>query len=380
MQSRLITSIRDVSPGDWNALTDSGYPFTAYDFLDALEQNDCVGEARGWQPAHLLLEEDGQLIGAAPSYLKYHSMGEFVFDWAWADAYRQLGLNYYPKLLSAVPFSPVTGPRLLARSAYAKAGLAKALRQQCESLGISSAHALFVGEEDSLSLERAGFMPRHDCQYHWYNDGYGDFDGFLAALSASKRKKIRRERRRVAEAGINLECHYGGNMSEALWRVVYAFYADTYHIRGQRPYLNWAFWLDLAERMGERLVIFIAYHHGEPVAAALTVRGSDTLYGRHWGCAQDYHSLHFEACYYQGIEYCIQHGLTRFDAGAQGPHKLNRGFMPVRTCSAHWVADARLREAIGDFLSRERDMMAGHMQERRRHSPYKSSPEQGDGC
>lgn len=371
MQTRLISSIREVAPHLWDGLSDSGYPFMAHDFLHALESNGCVGEARGWQPAHLLLEEDGETLGAAPLYLKYHSQGEFVFDWAWADAYAQLGLNYYPKLLNAIPFTPATGPRLLARSREVKGRLAEALRLHGEQLGISSAHSLFLDESESALLESSDFMLRHDCQYHWYNDGYRDFDAFLATLSASKRKKIRRERRRVMEAGIRLERVHGHEMSESLWRTVYDFYASTYLMRGQLPYLNLDFWLDLAQRMGERVVVFIARHDDRPVATALTLQGNDTLYGRHWGCAEDYHSLHFEACYYQGIEYCIEQGLSRFDAGAQGPHKLSRGFTPVLTRSAHWIADGRLREAIRDFLGRERRLMAEHVAERRAHSPYK---------
>lgn len=371
MQTRLISNIRDVEPQAWDALSDPGYPFTRHAFLDALESSGCVSEAEGWQPAHLLLEEDGKLLGAAPLYLKYHSRGEFVFDWAWADAYQRLGLTYYPKLLNAIPFTPSTGPRLLGGSQDIKSSLAHALREHAGGLGLSSAHALFLPDEDSTLLNSQEFLLRHDCQYHWHNPGYADFDAFLGALSASKRKKIRRERRRVQEAGIHMERYLGPEISGSLWETIYAFYADTYHLRGQLPYLNLDFWLELAQRMGDRIVVFLARHHGRPVAAALTLQGGDTLYGRHWGCAEDYHSLHFEACYYQGIDYCIEQRLARFDAGAQGSHKLTRGFMPVQTRSAHWVADPRLRTAISDFLDQERRLVSEYIEERKSHSPYK---------
>lgn len=377
MQAKLVPSVTDIDAVAWNALAAGAYPFVRHEFLRLLEETGCVGPEQGWQPAHVVVESPaGELLGVAPAYLKYHSFGEFVFDWAWADAYERAGGRYYPKLLSAVPFTPATGPRLLSRDAGVAAGLAQALRRLSDDLELSSAHVLFPAEADAGHYAEQGFLRRIDCQYHWFNDGYASFDDFLGALSAAKRKKIRRERRRVSEAGVSIEALPGEDIPEHLWQRIYGFYANTYHERGQDPYLGADFFPRLARTLPGTVVVFLARDDSGPVAAALTLRDHDTLYGRHWGCLADYHSLHFETCYYQGIEYCISQGLRRFDAGAQGQHKLSRGFMPVETQSLHWIADARFRAAVDDFLKRERPLMREHIDEQREHSPYRRAAEQ----
>lgn len=378
MQARLVPSVDEIPAAVWNNLVPDGYPFVRHEFLRLLEETGCVGPEQGWQPAHVALEnDDGQTVGIAPAYLKYHSFGEFVFDWSWADAYQRAGGRYYPKLLNAVPFTPSTGPRLLVNNRTAGEALAQAVRAFATDLSLSSAHALFLQSEDTESYEAQGFLERLDCQYQWFNAGYESFDAFLDALNASKRKKIRRERRRVSEAGIHIEAVPGESIDNTLWRQIYSFYANTYHERGQDPYLTETFFPQLAHALPGYVIVFIARESsGRAVAAALTLRDSQTLYGRHWGCQADYHSLHFEACYYQGIEYCIRHGLLRFDAGAQGEHKVSRGFVPITTRSAHWIADSRFRTAVSEFLHRERVLIRQHMEAQRAHSPYKQTVEQ----
>ena len=376
MQAKLIPSVADVSADAWNALTPEGYPFVRHEFLRLLEETGCVGPEQGWQPAHVVIQDDaGTPVGLAPSYLKYHSLGEFVFDWSWADAYERAGGKYYPKLLNAIPFTPSVGPRLLSRDPALTAALAEAVRLLSDDLSLSSAHVLFPNDEHARGLEEQGFLRRIDCQYQWFNRDYTSFDDFLNALSASKRKKIRRERRRVSEAGIVIEAVPGEEIDAALWARIYGFYANTYHERGQDPYLTPDFFPRLSRALPGTVVVFLARDNGGAVAAALTLRDGTTLYGRHWGCLADYHSLHFETCYYQGIDYCIRHGLQRFDAGAQGQHKLSRGFMPVETQSLHWIADERFRAAVADFLERERPLIREHMDEQRGHSPYRAETE-----
>lgn len=370
MEIRVVDKLKTIDSQQWNALLPDTYPFLRHEFLHALEVCGCLAPATGWTPCHFVAEEDGRLIGAAPAYLKQHSYGEFVFDWSWADAYRRAGQRYYPKLLNAIPFTPSVGPRLLG-SPEVRRCLAEAQRALTAEHDLSSAHALFVTEADAAAFERAGFLARTDCQYHWSNNDYEDFDDFLARLTAAKRKKIRRERRRVMEAGINIETYNADELDEAAWDTVYRFYASTYHLRGQQPYLNLAFFLRLRETMPDRVVVFLAHHGRHPVAAALTLRDDTTLYGRHWGSHDDYHSLHFEACYYQGIDYCIRHGLRHFDAGAQGEHKLSRGFVPVITHSFHWLAHPRLRAAVADFLSRETPLVTEYAAFQESHKPYR---------
>lgn len=358
IHARQVDSILDVCASAWDALIDTSQPFIRHGFLAALEASGSVGAHNGWQPAHLLLEDDdGHLIGAAPLYDKEHSYGEFVFDFAWANAYNQLGLDYYPKLLCAVPFSPVVGPRLLARDDATRNQLAQRLAALPAQQDRSSLHVLFGNGDTTNAMHDAGALFRQECQYRWYNRGYADFEAFLARLSSKRRKAIRRERKRMHDAGVEVTVRTPDQIDAELWRTLYMFYTRTYAIRGQAPYLTPAFFDELFARMATQVRFFIAWHRGEPVGMAFMMVDNDTLYGRHWGCATDYHSLHFETCYYAGIDYCIEHGLHCFDAGAQGEHKIRRGFEPVALQSAHVIADDRLSAAVADFVRREGALM-----------------------
>jgi predicted N-acyltransferase len=373
-----LPRIADLAPADWNGLTASGNPFLRHEFLHALEESGCVDGDSGWRPAHLVAREDGRLLGALPCYLKSHSWGEFVFDFAWADAYARSGRSYYPKAVSAVPYTPAGGPRLLVPSspdaAGIKAALLEAARNQVIELGASSFHCLFPSREDAEFLETQGYAIRLGCQYHWHNRGYRDFDHFLDGFSAEKRKKVRRERRRVQEAGIEVLLLEGPEVTPALWQVFYRFYQDT--MLGKSGYLplSLAFFRQVGRTMPENVVLALARWRGDYVAAALSFRGGDTLYGRYWGASRDFHSLHFELCYYAGIDYCIRNGLRCFEPGAQGEHKISRGFLPTATYSAHWLADTAFRRAIYQFLDREREEMRYHIASLDAHAPYKSTP------
>jgi predicted N-acyltransferase len=370
-------SLQAIPAADWNRLVDGDAPFLRYEFLAAMERHGCVGERLGWIPQHLALHEQGELVAAAPAYLKHNSYGELVFDWSWADAYHRAGLRYYPKLVVASPYTPANGPRLLVadgpkRDAYRHA-LANAVREHAEQLRVSSVHWLFTTDEETSLLERQGLLRRMGCQFHWENHGYRDFEDFLARFSSEKRKKIRRERRRVAEAGIRFQVCRGHAASEAQWAAFHRLYASTFDRRGGIATLSLPFFQDIAEAMGGQVLLVLAYRGERLVAAALDLIGSSSLFGRHWGCCEDYHSLHFEACYYQGLQYCIDHGLTRFEPGAQGEHKISRGFLPTPTWSAHWIADPRFRMAIAQFLHQETAAMSDYLDEMRTHSPYKAA-------
>ncbi len=366
LHARQVDSILDVPSAPWNALVASDQPFVQHGFLAALEASASVAPGNGWRPAHLLLEsDDGRLIGAAPLYEKRHSFGEFVFDFAWANAYQRLGLDYYPKLVNAIPFTPVAGPRLFARDGHTRRALARYLAGLPERKRVSSLHTLFADDPGMAAMRHAGALARRGCQYRWYNRGYADFDAFLARLSSKRRKEIRRERKRMRDAGVEVIVRRPDQIPRKLWRTLYAFYRRTYAIRGQTPYLTPAFFAELAMRLPEQVLFFVACHRDTPVGMAFMMRGGDTLYGRHWGCATDYHSLHFETCYYAGIDYCIEHNLACFDAGVQGEHKIRRGFEPVTTWSAHVIDDARLSAAVADFVTHEADMMAAFEAEQR---------------
>lgn len=370
--ARTLSRIGDVTAADWDALFPAAYPFTRHAFLDALERHRCVGAGTGWDPCHLVVDDPhGGLAAAMPLYRKRHSYGEFVFDFGWARAAQQLGVRYYPKLVCAVPFTPATGPRLAARSTPARAALLAAARTQLTS-GASSLHALFLEPDDAGVLAEAGWLERHDIQFHWRAQGERHFADFVGRLRSEKRKKILRERRDVAEAGIRFAWHRGDELDEAQWNAVYAMYANTYDERGQAPYLTPGFFLDYGRRPDTPLRLILAYHDDRPVAVALTLVGGDTLYGRHWGCLERYRGLHFETCYYQGIELCLAEGLARFDAGAQGAHKLARGFMPVLTRSAHRLGDDRLAGPVAAFLDRERAEVSREHALLAQHSPYRS--------
>lgn len=372
---KIHQQIAELDPQQWNQLGASAYPFLRHEFLDALEQHGCLGERYGWIPRHISVsDEDGTLLAAAPLYLKFNSYGEFVFDWSWADAYQRNGLDYYPKLVSASPYTPATGPKLL---------LAENAPEECRQLlidsalelarqsGVSSLHWLFTKEADNQALLPRAFMQRTGCQFHWCNQNYHSFDDFLATFSSAKRKKVKRERRRVFEAGVSFRLLNGHSATQADWQDFHQLYESTFDKKGGMPTLSLGFFSDIAEKMPESVLLVQAIYDNDVVAAAFNLVGDDTLYGRHWGCREEFHSLHFEACYYQGLEYCIEHGLQRFEPGAQGEHKVSRGFLPTPTWSAHWLADERFSQAVRQFLQHETEGMQDYMQELAEHSPYR---------
>ena len=375
MELQIASSIASLETSEWNQVAGTACPFLRHEFLLALERHGAVGEGYGWLPRYLLAREGGQLVGAVPLYLKDNSYGEFVFDWAWADAYHRHGLPYYPKAVVAVPYTPATGPRLLmhpgADRARVATGLIEMARALMEQEGLSSLHWLFTDADDTALLCEQGFMPRLGCQFHWHNHGYRDFEHFLSQLNSRKRKQLRRERRQVCDAGVDLQVVHGNEMNQEQWSVMHAFYRSTFERKSGIPTLSQGFFEEVGRTMGEQLVLVFAHHQGRPVAGAINFRGRDTLYGRHWGCREEFHSLHFEACYYQGIEYCIANGLSRFEPGAQGEHKISRGFLPTATWSAHWIQDEAFRNAIGDFLRREQHGMRDYMETLMEHSPYR---------
>jgi len=382
MSVTIIGGISEICAQEWNLLIDDTNPFIRHEFLAALEKHNCVGQHFGWIPQHITLRnEQNKLIGAVPLYLKDNSYGEFVFDWAWAEAYHRGGLEYYPKLVAAVPYTPATGPRLLLHP-EARADnqaidtLISAALTHARHLKVSSLHWLFPHKTDTATLQARGFMPRLGCQFHWNNPGYANFDEFLATLTAAKRKKIRRERRHVAEAGVRLETLSGGEISDSQWSTYYRYYVSTFEKLGGHATLSEDFFRELGQSMPDNVVMVMAMHNNKAIAAAFSLRGQHTLYGRHWGCERgcerEYNSLHFEACYYQGIDYCIKHKLQRFEPGAQGEHKISRGFLPQATYSTHWIANDTFQEAIANFLSYETKEMQQYINDLQTHSPYKN--------
>jgi hypothetical protein len=374
MQTEIVTSIREVAEHDWNRLNHDDNPFTSHAFLDALEESGCIGGMTGWQPRHLVLREEGRLVAALPMYAKSHSWGEYVFDWAWAEAWQRFGLPYYPKLVVAVPFSPVTGRRLLMTPALdVHEQLIEAATRYARNEGYSSVHWLFPTSEECTKLEQYGLQIRHGVQFQWYNRQYHDFADFLAGMTSRKRKNIVRERRRVQEQGIRFEVVTGENLTPAHLDQMYTFYLHTIRLHGSQAYLNRAFFRLLGERLAEHTVLILAARNGETIAGALNIRSGNTLYGRYWGSRGGYDSLHFETCYYQAIDYCIHEGISRFEGGAQGEHKLSRGFLPQVTCSAHWLANARMSDGIRDFLVREKAHVAHYRDLLNEHSPYRQN-------
>lgn len=370
-----VSSLAGIDSAVWNRLAGDN-PFMRYEFLRALEDTGCVGAGTAWRTSHLLaVGAEGRLRGALPLYLKYDSRGEFVFDWSWADAYERSGLDYYPKLVSAVPFTPATGARLLLEPGADTAALGSALVEGAlrltRELGASSLHFLFPTDGQRLLLEGHGFLTRKSCQFHWQNDEYTSFDDFLGRFSSAKRKKARRERRRIHEAGIVFERLNGAELGPADWDAVFEFYSRTFLRRGRAPYLNRAFFDQIAATMPEALIVMLARYQRDPIATAICFRGGDTLYGRYWGSLADFHSLHFEACYYQGIEYCIAQGLQRFEPGTQGEHKISRGFTPTATWSCHWLSEPAFYEAVEEFVAREALHVDAYMQHLEEHLPYR---------
>lgn len=367
---RLVSHLQDINAEQWNRLT-GGHPLLQHQFLNALDQNGCATPETGWAPHFLLMERDDILAGAMPLYLKSHSRGEYVFDYAWANAFARHGLHYYPKLLCAVPFTPVPGPRLLAARQADRVLLARKAIDIGRQNNVSSLHVLFPDEDDQRALEEAGFLFRDNVQFHWFNRPYASMDDFLASLNQQKRKKIKQDRKKVREAGVHFRWLRGEAIDDATLHFFYRCYHKTYLEHGNAPYLNLAFFVQLRQSMAGNMVIVLAEQDAQPVAAALNIRGDQRLYGRYWGSIRYVSGLHFETCYMQAIEYCIAEGLDVFEGGAQGEHKLSRGMLPVRTCSAHWIADRQYASAIADYLEQETPAIGAYLDELREHSPFK---------
>ncbi|MDP1738258.1 MAG: GNAT family N-acetyltransferase [Caulobacter sp.] len=370
--------ISEIGREAWDACAGPDNPFVAFDFLDALEESGSVGDHTGWAPHHITVEdEEGRVAAAMPLYLKSHSQGEYVFDWSWADAYEKAGGRYYPKLQCASPFSPVTGPRMLVRPDVdpdeGRRMLLGGALTLCERLGASSLHVTFPNEEDWAFLGAAGLLQRQDQQYHWFNRDYADFDAFLAALSSGRRKTVKRERRLAQAAVDEIVALTGADLTEDHWDAFYGFYMDTGGRKWGRPYLNRAFFSLLGERMADRVMLIMARRDGRWIAGALNLIGGDCLIGRNWGCVEDVPFLHFELCYYQAIEHAIRLGLGRVEAGAQGQHKIARGYLPAPVYSAHWIADPALREPVRRYLDQERAAVRQEMDWlAEEYSPFKA--------
>jgi predicted N-acyltransferase len=378
VSARIVSEFNTIDERDWERLDHADNPFLSHAFLGALESSGSIGPHLGWQPHHLALFESGQLAAFAPSYIKSNSHGEFVFDWAWADAYHRNGLSYYPKLLTAVPYTPVTGPRLLVRRGRDDAAewrdrLVQFAIDECRKVPFSSWHCNFLPESTFRETRPVELLQRHDWQFHWRNRGYGSFDDFLDGLKSRKRKSIRRERQRVAQAGIRFEWKFGDEVTADDLDLVFECYTGTFHAYGNLPALNRAFFETLARALGERFRVATAVRDGEAVAMSLFFQGGGRLYGRYWGSLEDMPGLHFEAAYYQGIEHCIRHGIEVFESGAQGEHKIARGFMPARTRSLHYIREPAFRRAIGEFLGREHRWLSGYREELVRHDPYRQA-------
>jgi predicted N-acyltransferase len=381
---RIVGGIGAFAADEWRSLSGSSRddrdipynPFISQAFLSSLEDSGCAVARTGWQPHHLRLETGaGRLLGAAFCYAKSHSQGEYVFDHGWADAFERAGGRYYPKLQVSVPFTPATGPRLLvargADAASVRAALAASLKTVTERTGVSSAHVTFAGDADMAALEQAGFLSRTDQQFHFRNQGYASYGDFLATLVSRKRKALKRERREALSSGISIEWLTGRDLTEAIWDDFFAFYMDTGGRKWGRPYLNRTFYSLVGERMADDILLVMAKRNGRYIAGAINFIGGDTLYGRHWGCIEDHPFLHFEVCYHQAIDFAIARGLKVVEAGAQGEHKLARGYEPVTTRSAHWIAHPGLRRAIADYLVRERREVAAAGEYLAGHGPFR---------
>jgi uncharacterized protein len=377
MRINISTSITDIESAAWDALDAGGSPFLRHAFLASLENSGCVGAGTGWQPAPITLHDEHGLAAAAPAYIKSHSFGEFVFDFSWAQAYAQHGLAYYPKLVIGVPFTPASGARLLIRpgvdATKARSVLIESIRHFAEARNFSSIHALFVADDDRVAFANHGWLARHDVQFHWHNAGYRDFDHYLESFTAEKRKKARRERRRVAEDGVTFETLLGTSLDRAALDEIHDLHRDTFLRHGHEPYLTPRFFRAMPEALGDRFMVKRAKCRGETVAAAVFFWSGEALYGRYWGARGEHHSLHFETCYHQGIDFCIERGIGRFEPGTQGEHKVSRGFVPAHTWSMHWIVDSRFRAAIGEFLAREGAHMDEYAREIDTHVPYRDA-------
>ncbi len=374
MQISFIHSLDQVSAAQWNSLCEGDYPFIRHEFLAALERSGSLGD--GWHTQHLLVHDADELVAALPLYLKTHSYGEYVFDWSWADAYQRYGFRYYPKLVTAIPFTPCGGPRLLVKDSGSTAALlpaiVAAIKTRAGELGASGWHCLFPLPELSQQLHGQQLAQRQGAQFHWFNRGYGNWDDFVAAMNSRKRKNINKERRMVAEQGISFIHRTGDEITATDWQMFYGFYRNTYLKRsGHAGYLTKDFFIQLGETCAEHCLLVTAYQQDRAIAAALFFIDSNTIYGRYWGCLAEYDFLHFETCYYQGIDYSIRHKLERFDGGAQGEHKIARGFEPVMTYSNHWLARADFQQAIEQFVAAERRSIGDYIADARNYLPFK---------
>ena len=373
-RTHIVSSLSDVGQAEWDALVrvqEQPNPFLSYAFLHALHESGSAAPETGWQPQYIVLYEGETLAAALPLYVKGHSYGEYVFDWAWADAYQRHGLDYYPKLLSAIPFTPVSGPRLLARDAKARTALVEVLKATQSASEVSSTHILFPPGEEARQLEDAGFMLRSGVQFHWLNQGYASFEDFLATLEHKKRKNIRAERRKVREAGVTLRRVRGRDAQDADWVLFNRCYRNTYKAHYSTPYLNLDFFRRIGAAMTDNILLVIAEREGQPVAASLVIHDETTLYGRYWGELEHVPCLHFEASYYQPLEFCIEQKIAVFEGGAQGEHKMARGFLPTKTWSAHWLAHPSFADAVQRFLERESGGIDEYMDELNERTPFR---------
>ena len=380
MKVAVHDSISSIAREDWDVLAGDDYPFLRHTFLELAEHTGSVSPDAGWTPRHLTLHSGGKLRAAMPLYEKSHSWGEFVFDWAWAQAYEQAGLDYYPKLVSAIPFTPAPSTRILRADhgdhEAVQVLLSAAIRLASDS-GCSSLHVLFPTTDEVSLFQDAGFLVRKDCQFHWHNRGYTNFDDFLATFTSAKRKKAKRDRRRVAENGIRFRRLRGADLDKGAWSTVYALIARTFMLRGSLPYFNQAFFEGLSTSLPDNILVIMAEKGGTPVAAAVFYESDTTLYGRYWGSDGHFDALHFETCYYQGIDYCIDAGKQLFEPGTQGEHKISRGFSPVQTWSAHWLAHPEFADAIERYLDEEGRHVDRYIENVDAHTPYKSGKDQG---
>ena len=375
MEIFLHQAAADIPDADWASLDHGDDPFVSRAFLGTAENVGAGATAMGWQAQHLALRRDGRLLGLLPLYLRTHSFGDFSRDWNWESAWNRAGLDYYPKLVSGVPYTPSPGPRLLVRRGVDRQAVAPALIEAAlevaRRFGASSWQCLFAEESDRAMLAAAGLLMRRGVQFHWFNRGYRDFEDFLAGFTADKRKKLKRERRVVTESGLRLETRHGDEIEPSLWRVIHAHYRDTFARYGNHPAFPLEFFSEVGALLARRMVVFMAFRDQTPVASAICYRDADTLYGRHWGAAAEFPGLHFELCYYQGIDYCIRQGLQAFEPGAQGEHKLARGFEPVPTWSGFWIADPGMRRAVADFIAREDAAMQDYEAETASRLPFR---------
>ncbi|MES2015888.1 MAG: GNAT family N-acetyltransferase [Pseudomonadota bacterium] len=373
-RTHIVSSLAEIGQAAWDGLLvmqDKPNPFLSFAFLHALHESGSACAQTGWQPQFLALYAGADLAAAMPLYVKSHSYGEYVFDWAWADAYQRHGLEYYPKLLSAIPFTPVTGPRLMARDAPARAALLELLRATQQASEVSSTHILYPPEDQVQQLADAGYMLRSGVQFHWLNAGYASFDEFLATLEKKKRKNIRAERRKVIEAGVTLRRVRGVDATDADWRLFNRCYQNTYAEHRSTPYLNLDFFLRIGASMAHNILLVIAERAGRPIAASMVIHSADTLFGRYWGALEHVPCLHFETAYYQPLEFCIEQKIAVFEGGAQGEHKMARGFLPTRTWSAHWLAHHAFADAIERFLEREKGGIDDYIDELNDRNPFR---------